>query len=145
MTDLAVFVSGVRLVRRIDFTYHVGVSDDAARDIDDLVTARVLIAALQDELTRVQRGSASVPHRLDLRCQRLFGKKSERFSPDQLELASAGGRTSRVPTPSQSRRTRANGPAPGVGAASRHPAAGLPEADTICECGHRKTRIAEAA
>ena len=56
-------------------------SDEPARDIDDLATARTLITTLQDELTRVQRENASLRHQLDLLCQRLFGKKSERVTP----------------------------------------------------------------
>jgi hypothetical protein len=39
-----------------------------------------LIAALHDELTRVQRENASLRHQLDLLCQRLFGKKSRSWS-----------------------------------------------------------------
>src|SRR5580693_5637748 len=64
-------------------------SDAPARDLDDLATARTLIATLQHELTRFQRENASLRHQLDLLCQRLFGKKSERVSPDQLRLAFA--------------------------------------------------------
>src|SRR5580704_15293024 len=64
-------------------------SDEPARDIDDLATARTLIATLHDELTRMQRENASLRHQLDVLCQRLFGRKSERVSPDQLRLAFA--------------------------------------------------------
>jgi hypothetical protein len=65
------------------------VFDDRASDIDDLATARTLIATLQGEVTKLQREKAALQHQLDLLCQRLFGKKSERVSPDQLRLAFA--------------------------------------------------------
>jgi uncharacterized coiled-coil protein SlyX len=41
--------------------------------IDDLPTARALIASLQDQLTRSQREIAALRHELDILCQRLFG------------------------------------------------------------------------
>lgn len=37
----------------------------------------------------MQRENAPLRHQLDLLCQPLFGKKSERVSPDQLRLAFA--------------------------------------------------------
>jgi uncharacterized coiled-coil protein SlyX len=55
--------------------------------IDDLATARALIASLQDQLTTSQREIAALRHELDILCQRLFGKKSERVDPRQLQLA----------------------------------------------------------
>src|SRR6267143_7072920 len=57
--------------------------------IDDLVTARALIATLQEQLTTSQREIASLRHQLDVLCQRLFGKKSEKVDPRQLQLALA--------------------------------------------------------
>lgn len=57
------------------------------RDIEDLPTARALIATLQEQLTKSQREVASLRHQLDVLCQRLFGKKSERVDPQQLRLA----------------------------------------------------------
>jgi hypothetical protein len=55
--------------------------------IDDLATARALIASLQEQLTTSQREIAALRHELDILCQRLFGKKSERVDPRQLKLA----------------------------------------------------------
>src|SRR3989442_12300533 len=55
--------------------------------IADLVTARALIATLQEQLTTIQRENASLRHQLDVLCQRMFGKKSERVDPRQLHLA----------------------------------------------------------
>ena len=55
--------------------------------VDDLATARALIASLQDQLTKSQREVAALRHQLDVLCQRLFGKKSERVDPRQLQLA----------------------------------------------------------
>lgn len=134
-------------------------ADEPAPDLDDLTTARTLIATLQDELTRVQRENASLRHQLDLLCQRLFGKKSERVSPDQLRLAfaqltnePAGGADEPIEMdsgerPGRPRRRRI--PPPG-----RRPLpASLPrqrveidvaDADKTCACGHLKTRIGES-
>jgi uncharacterized coiled-coil protein SlyX len=56
-------------------------------DVDDLATARALIATLHDEVTKLQREKASLQHQLDVLCQRMFGKKSERVDPRQLQLA----------------------------------------------------------
>ena len=58
---------------------------DAA--IDDLPTARALIASLQEQLTTSQREIAALRHQLDVLCQRLFGKKSDRVDARQLQLA----------------------------------------------------------
>ena len=55
--------------------------------ISDLATARALIATLQDQLTRSQRENAALRHQLDVLCRRLFGKKSEKVDPRQLQLA----------------------------------------------------------
>jgi len=134
------------------------VSDGPARDLDDLVTARTLIATLQDELTRVQRENASLRHQLDLLCQRLFGKKSERVSPDQLRLAFA--QLANEPGAASEPIEMDSGERPGPGRRRRIPPPGrrplpealprqrfeidIPEADKICVCGHRKTRIGEA-
>src|SRR5215831_3824486 len=63
--------------------------DEPRADIEDLATARMLIATLQQEVTTLQREKAALQHQLDILCQRLFGKKSERVSPDQLRLAFA--------------------------------------------------------
>jgi transposase len=126
-------------------------------DVVDLATAQALIATLRDELTRTQRENATLRHQLDILCQRLFGKKSERVSPDQLRLAFAQlanepgsvsepvemdsgerpGRprrqsrpTGRQPLPAQLPRDRVE--------------IDVAEADKICACGHAKTRIGES-
>src|ERR1700681_67802 len=130
-------------------------SDAPARDLDDLATAQTLIATLQDELTRVQRENASLRHQLDLLCQRLFGKKSERVSPDQLPLAFA--QRANEPGAASEPIEMDSGERPGPGRRRRIPPPGrrplpatlprerreidLPDAEKICACGHRKTRI----
>src|SRR5579864_9090784 len=140
------------------FAYHVGVSDEPAGDLDDLATARTLIATLQDELTRVQRENASLRHQLDLLCQRLFGKKSERVSPDQLRLAFA--QLANEPGAASEPLEMDSGERPGPGRRRRVPSSGrrplpaslprqrveidIPEADKVCPCGHTKVRIGEA-
>ena len=49
-----------------------------APEIADLTTARALITALQEQLATSQQEVVSLRHQLDVLCQRLFGKKSER-------------------------------------------------------------------
>jgi hypothetical protein len=51
---------------------------------DELATARMLITMLQDQVTTLRRENASLRHQLDVLCQRLVGKKSERVDPRQL-------------------------------------------------------------
>lgn len=123
----------------------------------DLATAQALIATLRDELTRTQREVTTLRHQLDVLCQRLFGKKSERVSPDQLRLAFAqlanepGAVSEPVEMDSGERpgRARRRGRPTGRRPLPAH----LPrqrveidvsEADKICACGHAKTRIGES-
>jgi transposase len=137
--------------------YHAGVVDEHAGEVDDLATARTLIATLQDAITTLQREKAALQHQLDILCQRLFGKKSERVSPDQLRLAfsqlanepqavSEPVEMDSCERPGRPRR-RAARPT-----GRRLPPRAWPrqrveidvsEADKICACGHPKTRIGE--
>ncbi len=55
--------------------------------IDDLPTARALIATLQDQLTTSPREIAARRHQLDVWCRRLFGKSSEKVDPNQWTRA----------------------------------------------------------
>lgn len=55
--------------------------------VQDLDTACAVISTLQDQLTAIRRENAALRHQLDVLCQRLFGKKSERVDPRQLQLA----------------------------------------------------------
>lgn len=126
-------------------------------DVTDLASAQALIATLQDELARVQRENATLRHKLDVLCQRLFGKKSERVSPDQLRLAFAqlanepGAVTEPIEMdsgerPGKQRRRRV--PPPGrrplpASLPRRRVEIDVPEADKSCACGHAKTRIGE--
>lgn len=43
-------------------------------EIEDLPTARALIATLQDQLTKSQRELVALRHQLDVRCRRRFGR-----------------------------------------------------------------------
>jgi transposase len=133
------------------------VADDRAIDVDDLATARTLIATLQDEVTTLQREKAALQHQLDLLCQRLFGKKSERVSPDQLRLAFA--QLTNEPQVASEPIEMDSGERPGRVRRRAVPPTGrrllpralprqrveidVPEADKICACGHPKTRIGE--
>ncbi len=60
-----------------------------APEIADLATAQALITALHEQLATSQRDVVSLRHQLDVLCRRLFGKKSERVDPRQLQLALA--------------------------------------------------------
>src|SRR5262245_20445808 len=127
-------------------------------DVDDLATARTVIATLQGEVTKLQREKAALQHQLDLLCQRLFGKKSERVSPDQLRLAFAqlANEPQVASEPlargSGERRGRPKRRAPrpaGRGllrceVARQRVEIDVAEADKICACGHLKMRIGEA-
>jgi len=128
-----------------------------AADVTDLATAQVLITTLRDELTRTQREVAALRHQLDVLCQRLFGKKSERVSPDQLRLAFA--QLANEPGPVAEPVEMDSGERPGrprhrARPSGRRPVPlhlprqrveiDVPEADKICACGHAKTRIGEA-
>lgn len=67
---------------------------DPLPDPPDLDAAKRLIAALdeqrralEDKLIASQREIASLRHKLDVLCRRLFGKRSEKVDPRQLALA----------------------------------------------------------
>lgn len=128
-----------------------------ASDVGDLATAQALIATLRDEWTRTQRENATLRHQLDVLCQRFFGKKSERVSPDQLRLAFA--QLANEPGPVSEPVEMDSGERPGRPRrrgrpSGRHPLPAhlprqrveidVPDADKICACGHTKTRIGEA-
>lgn len=138
--------------------YHPRVADaHAGPDVADLDTARALIATLHDELTKVQRENALLRHQLDVLCQRLFGKKSERVDPRQLRLAleqlanEPGSVSEPVEMDSgetpvrghQRRRPTGRGPLPPH--LPRHRVElDVADADKLCACGHLKTRIGES-
>jgi transposase len=129
----------------------------AVPDVADLATARALIVTLHDELTKVQRENASLRHQLDVLCQRLFGKKSERVDPRQLQLAleqlanEPGPVSEPVEMDSgdtpvrehQRRRPTGRRPLP-VHLPRRRVELDVPAADQQCACGHAKTRIGES-
>src|SRR6266849_4030184 len=125
--------------------------------IDDLVTARALIATLQEQLSTLQRENASLRHQLDVLCQRLFGKKSERVDPRQLQLAleqlanEPGPVTEPIEMDSgdtpvrehQRRRPTGRRPLP-AHLPRRRNEIDVAEADKRCPCGHTKRRIGES-
>ena len=124
--------------------------------IDDLPTARALIASLQEQLTKSQREIAVLRHELDILCQRLFGKKSERVDPRQLKLAleqlanERGSVTEPVemdsgetPVRGQTRR-RPTGRRPlPAHLPRRRVEIDIADAEKQCACGHLRTRIGE--
>ena len=127
-------------------------------DIEDLATARALIATRQEQLTKSQREVAALRHQLDVLCQRLFGKKSERVDPRQLQLALE--QLANEPRPVTEPIEMDSGETPVRGHARRRPSTGrrplpmhlprrrveveVPEADRQCACGHVKGRIGES-
>lgn len=124
--------------------------------IDDLATARALIASLHEQLTTSQREIAALRHELDILCQRLFGKKSERVDPRQLKLALEQLANERGPVTEPVEMD--SGETPVRGHTRRRPTGRRPlpahlprkrveidiaEADKPCACGHTRTRIGE--
>ncbi|MGH6950454.1 MAG: IS66 family transposase [Vitreimonas sp.] len=126
-------------------------------DVEDLSTARALIATLQEQLTKSQREVAALRHQLDVLCQRLFGKKSERVDARQLQLAleqlanEPGAVTEPIEmdagdTPVRGhtrRRPSGRRPLPGH-LPRRRVEIDVPDADKQCACGQAKTRIGES-
>jgi len=124
--------------------------------IEDLPTARALIDSLQEQLTTSQREIAALRHELDILCQRLFGKKSERVDPRQLKLALEQLANERGPitepvemdsgeTPVRGhtrRRPTGRRPLP-AHLPRRRVEIDIPEADKQCPCGHTRTCIGE--
>ena len=53
----------------------------------DLASAHQLITTLHQELSKSRNEIALLRHKLDALCRKLFGKKTEKVSPDQLALA----------------------------------------------------------
>jgi transposase len=126
------------------------------REIDELATARMLITTLQDQVSTLQRENASLRHQLDVLCQRLFGKKSERVDPRQLQLAleqlanEPGPVTEPIemdsgetPVRGHTRRPTGRRPLP-AHLPRRRVECDVPEAEKQCPCGAAKTRIGES-
>jgi transposase len=125
--------------------------------LDELATARALISALQDQVTTLQRENASLRHQLDVLCQRMFGKKSERVDPRQLQLAleqlanEPGPVTEPIEMDSGEtpvhghtrRRSTGRRPLP-AHLPRRRVECDVPEREKQCACGHTKTRIGES-
>lgn len=126
--------------------------------ITDLTQAQTRIATLEAELTRITRENAALRQQLDLLCQKLFGKKSERVSPDQLRLAFA--QLAAELKPREEPTEMDTGERPGrqhrrpVRPTGRRPLPpqlprerveiDVPETEKRCACGTLKTRIGEA-
>jgi transposase len=127
-------------------------------DVTDLVTAQALITTLRQEIARSQQENATLRAQLDALCRRLYGKSSERVSPDQLRLAftqlanEPGPATDPVemdsgerPGPEKRRRARrptGRRPLP-AHLPRRRVEIDVPEVDKTCACGHTKIRIGE--
>lgn len=137
--------------------YHARVSDAPGPVVTDLATAQAVIATLQAELTNAQRENASLRHQLDVLCQRLFGKKSERVDPRQLQLVLE--QLANEPGPVTEPIEMDSGDTPVREHPRRRPSGRRPlpahlprrrveidvrEADKRCGCGHTKTRIGES-
>jgi transposase len=126
--------------------------------ITDLAQAQTRIATLEAELTRLARENVALRQQLDLLCQKLFGKKSERVSPDQLRLAFAQLAeelkprdeptemdTGERPGKQHRRSTRPTGRRPLPPELPRERVEiDVPEAEKRCVCGTLKTRIGDA-
>lgn len=128
-----------------------------APEIADLATARALVTALQEQLATSQQEVVSLRHQLDVLCQRLFGKKSERVDPRQLQLALE--QLANEPGPLAEPLEMDSGETPVRGHARRRPTGrrplpahlprrrveiDVPDADKTCACGHARTRIGDS-
>lgn len=132
-------------------------TDPHTTEVEDLSTARALIATLHDQLTKSQRENAALRHQLDVLCQRLFGKKSERVDARQLQLAleqlanEPGAVTEPIEmdsgdTPVRGhtrRRSTGRRPLPAHLPRQRREI-DVPDPDKHCACGQAKTRIGES-
>src|SRR5467141_912720 len=126
--------------------------------LDDLpATARALLTTLQEQVRTLQRENAALRQQLDVLCQRMFGKKSERVDPRQLQLAleqlanEPGPVTEPIEMDSgdtplrEHQRQRSTGRRPLPAHLSRRRVEiDVPDADRQCGCGHVKTRIGES-
>lgn len=130
----------------------------APETIADLTTARALIADLQAALGRAEQENTLLRQKLDILCHKLFGKKSEGVSADQLRLAFAQLAeelkprdeptemdTGERPGKQHRRAARPSGRRPLPASLPRHRVEiDVPEADKVCACGAAKRRIGEA-
>ena len=126
--------------------------------VADLATARAVIADLQAALGRVEQENTLLRQKLDVLCHKLFGKKSESVSADQLRLAFAQLAeelkpreeptemdTGERPGKQHRRPARPTGRRPLPAALPRHRVEiDVPDADKVCACGTLKARIGEA-
>ena len=127
-----------------------------APEIPDLATARALISALQEQFASSQQEVVLLRHQLDVLCQRMFGKKSERVDPRQLRLALE--QLANEPGPVTEPIEMDSGETPVREHARRRPTGRRPlpahlprrrveiemtEEERRCACGHLRTRIGE--
>jgi transposase len=137
--------------------------DDVVPEPQDLSGAKLVIARLQEQLTesqheieRVRRENELLKHKLDVLCRRLFGKKSEKLDPNQLQLALDLLRTEAAPVEQvemdsgeglsrrERRRRRPTGRQPLPKELPREVVSlELPVAERVCSCGREKRRIGE--
>ena len=137
--------------------------DARVTTVTDLASAQARITALEAALTQAERDrtaleteSSALRQRLDLLCHKLFGKKSEAVSPDQLRLAFA--QLAQELTPRAEPTEMDTGERPGRQHRRRPPTGrrplpaslprqrvevDVPEVDKICTCGTMKTRMGE--
>jgi transposase len=126
--------------------------------LDDLpATARALLTTLQEQVRTLQRENAALRQQLDVLCQRMFGKRSERVDPRQLQLALA--QLANEPGPITEPIEMDSGETPVRGHTRQRPTGrrplpahlprrrveiDLPDTEQPCACGHLKTRIGES-
>jgi transposase len=126
---------------------------DTAHLPDDPATLKNMILELLATLRAERRDREALQHRLHLLLQRLFGRKSERFDPNQLLLfaeaaqdpnAAAATEPAAAPAENSSpkRRGRPHGRRPLPEDLPRRPLDHvLSDAERICVCGHTRVDI----
>jgi transposase len=123
----------------------------------NLKEALDVIATLHEQLEQSQREVQLLRHRVDALCRRLFGKKSEKVDPNQLQLAfeilgemdsssgsletDSGESIPKVKVRSH-RRSQGRRPLPKELRRERE-VVDVDEADKSCSCGRRKDKIGE--
>lgn len=125
-----------------------------------LEDAHAVIATLSEKLSQTLRENELLRLKIDKLCRRLFGKSSEKVSPEQLALAFAQLPTDEPPEPAAASFVAESSPETGAQERRRRPSPTgrkafpkhlarkrivvMPPAEELtCSCGAAKTQIAE--
>jgi transposase len=132
---------------------------DLARERAERQADHDRLAAAQAEIARLMEENAELHHRVDVMARRMYGRSSERLSPDQLLLAFEAAREEEArrveedrletalgeetPATPRPRRRRPSQKKAHANLPVREVHVELPEADRVCGCGESRCRIGE--